>query len=157
MKLTRHDTTFQDGKFRILLTLPSDYPFKPPTLNFATKIFHPNVSELESLPTTGVAAQEAKERPPSEDTPPVNFCSATTSGTSTSITEIKGGMMCLGMLKQEEWKPSSRIAGVLDFARQLLVEPAPEDAVEGHIAELYNRDRKEFEKQAREWTLRYAS
>ena len=64
--------------------------------------------------------------------------------------------MCLGMLKQEEWKPSSKIAGVLDFARQLLVEPAPEDAVEGNIAELYNRDRKAFEKQAREWTGRYA-
>lgn len=64
--------------------------------------------------------------------------------------------MCLGMLKQEEWKPSSRIAGVLAFARQLLVEPVPEDAVEGDIAELFNRDRAAFEGKAREWTGMYA-
>ena len=64
--------------------------------------------------------------------------------------------MCLGMLKQEEWKPSSKIASVLTFARQLLAEPMPEDAVEGRIAEQYNSDRKGFEKKAREWTDTYA-
>jgi ubiquitin-conjugating enzyme E2 D/E len=60
------------------------------------------------------------------------------------------------MLKQDEWKPSSKISAVLAFARQLLSEPMPDDAVEGRIAEQYNTDRKSYEKTAREWTERYA-
>jgi hypothetical protein len=28
--------------------------------------------------------------------------------------------MCLGMLKDSEWKPSTKMAAVLEFARQLL-------------------------------------
>jgi ubiquitin-protein ligase len=34
----------QGGRFRLNLTLPDTYPFKPPVLSFATKIYHPNVS-----------------------------------------------------------------------------------------------------------------
>ena len=104
----------QGGIFLVNLTLPNEYPFKPPTVSFATKIYHPNVSNDDK------------------------------------------GSMCLGMLKSDEWKPSSRIAAVLEFARQLLVEPMPDDAVEGRIAEQYSNDRKRFEEVARDWTRRYA-
>jgi ubiquitin-protein ligase len=64
--------------------------------------------------------------------------------------------MCLGMLRSDEWKPSSKIAGVLLTARNLLVEPNPDDAVETSIAELYKNDRKEFTKIAKDWTKKYA-
>ncbi|RAO64484.1 uncharacterized protein BHQ10_000496 [Talaromyces amestolkiae] len=107
-------TPYQGGTFLVNLTLPNEYPFKPPTVSFATKIYHPNVSNDDK------------------------------------------GSMCLGMLKSDEWKPSSRIAAVLEFARQLLVEPMPDDAVEGRIAEQYSNDRKRFEEVARDWTRRYA-
>ncbi|OAL61984.1 ubiquitin conjugating enzyme [Trichophyton rubrum] len=106
---------YQGGIFEIRLTLPTDYPFKPPTVSFATKIYHPNVSNDDK------------------------------------------GTMCLGMLKSDEWKPSSKLYAVLEFARQLLVEPMPDDAVEGRIAEQYSNDRKQYEKIARDWTRKYAS
>lgn len=61
------------------------------------------------------------------------------------------------MLKSEEWKPSSRVAAVLEFARQLLAEPMPDDAVEARIAEQFNTDRKGFEKVARDYTRQYAT
>ncbi|KAF2457935.1 putative ubiquitin conjugating enzyme [Lineolata rhizophorae] len=38
------NSVYAGGHFKLNLTLPKDYPFKPPTLNFATKIYHPNVS-----------------------------------------------------------------------------------------------------------------
>ncbi|KAL1969621.1 hypothetical protein VTN77DRAFT_8174 [Rasamsonia byssochlamydoides] len=109
------DSPYQGGTFVINLTLPKEYPFKPPTVSFQTKIYHPNVSNDDK------------------------------------------GSMCLGMLKSDEWKPSSRIAAVLEFARQLLAEPMPDDAVEGRIAEQYKNDRKRYEEVARDWTRRYAT
>lgn len=64
--------------------------------------------------------------------------------------------MCLGMLKGDQWKPSTKIVGVLEAALQLLSEPVPDDAVEAGIAELYKNNRKEFDRQAKEWTKKYA-
>ncbi|KAL7275370.1 hypothetical protein RUND412_001692 [Rhizina undulata] len=37
-------SVYAGGKFKLVLTLPVNYPFKPPILSFATKIYHPNVS-----------------------------------------------------------------------------------------------------------------
>lgn len=65
--------------------------------------------------------------------------------------------MCLGMIKSDEWKPSSKISAVLEFARQLLAEPMPDDAVEGRIADQYKNDKEKYEQIAREWTRKYAS
>ncbi|RAK98281.1 putative ubiquitin conjugating enzyme (UbcB) [Aspergillus ibericus CBS 121593] len=105
---------YYNGKFLLNLTLPTEYPFKPPTVSFKTKIYHPNVTNDDK------------------------------------------GSMCLGMLRADEWKPSSRIQAVLQFARQLLAEPMPDDAVEGRIAEQYKNDRKRYEEVAKEWTRKYA-
>ncbi|KAJ5577674.1 ubiquitin conjugating enzyme (UbcB) [Penicillium hispanicum] len=106
---------YQSGKFLLKLSLPTGYPFKPPAVSFATKIYHPNVTNDEK------------------------------------------GSMCLGMLRPDEWKPSSKIIAVLQFARQLLAEPMPDDAVEGRIAEQYKNDRKHYEEIAREWTRKHAT
>ena len=67
------------------------------------------------------------------------------------------GSMCLGMLRTDEWKPPNKIAAVITMARNLLVEPNPDDAVETSIADQYKTDRKAFEKTAKEWVKRYAS
>ncbi|KAL5340116.1 ubiquitin-conjugating enzyme/RWD-like protein [Aspergillus crustosus] len=105
---------YHKGKFTLKLTLPTEYPFKPPTVSFVTKIYHPNVTNDDK------------------------------------------GSMCLGMLKADEWKPSSKLVAVLQFARSLLGEPMPDDAVEGRIAEQYRDDKKRYEEVAREWTRKYA-
>jgi ubiquitin-protein ligase len=122
-------TANKGGAFDLFLVLPPQYPFRPPVLTFTTRIYHPNIS-------TG----------PSGSTAP-------SSGVSTPTDT---GVMCLGMLKPEEWKPPTKIVAVLEFARQLLREPNPDDAVEGNIAEHLRSDRPGWEKQAREWTKKYA-
>jgi ubiquitin-conjugating enzyme (huntingtin interacting protein 2) len=40
------DTPYEGGKFTIDIKIPSDYPFRPPTMKFETKIWHPNVSSV---------------------------------------------------------------------------------------------------------------
>ncbi|WEW54980.1 ubiquitin conjugating enzyme [Emydomyces testavorans] len=108
------DSPYKGGTFLLQLALPPEYPFKPPTVSFATKIYHPNVTNDDK------------------------------------------GTMCLGMLRADEWKPSTKVQSVLEFARHLLSEPMPDDAVEGRIAEMFNNERKMFDETAKEWTKKYA-
>lgn len=45
---------------------------------------------------------------------------------------------------------------VLTAVQQLLVEPVPDDAVEAAAGEKFKNNRKEFDKEAREYTKKYA-
>jgi len=36
---------FNKGAFKLQLNFPAEYPFKPPKVTFATKIYHPNIDE----------------------------------------------------------------------------------------------------------------
>ncbi|KXT10296.1 hypothetical protein AC579_1309 [Pseudocercospora musae] len=41
------ESIYAGGKFHIQVTLPKEYPFKPPAVSFRTKIYHPNVTNDE--------------------------------------------------------------------------------------------------------------
>ncbi|WPH01919.1 Ubiquitin-conjugating enzyme E2 11 [Acrodontium crateriforme] len=41
------DSPYTGGKFTVQVTLPKEYPFKPPVLSFRTKVYHPNVTNDE--------------------------------------------------------------------------------------------------------------
>ncbi|VDM27650.1 unnamed protein product [Toxocara canis] len=36
---------YNEGAFRLRITFPSDYPFRPPHFRFMTSIYHPNIDE----------------------------------------------------------------------------------------------------------------
>jgi ubiquitin-conjugating enzyme E2 D/E len=37
-------TPYEGGVFKVSLKLPTDYPFRPPRVQFTTKMYHPNIN-----------------------------------------------------------------------------------------------------------------
>lgn len=58
----------------------------------------------------------------------------------------------MGILKADQWKPSTRIEDVLRGLHQLLLEPNPDDPLIPAIAEQYKNDNASFKKEAQEQT-----
>ena len=44
-----NDTPYEGGKFKIAISLPKEYPIKPPRVLFMTKIFHPNINTIGKI------------------------------------------------------------------------------------------------------------
>ncbi|XKL64227.1 hypothetical protein PGB90_004313 [Kerria lacca] len=51
---------FNKGAFRIEINFPAEYPFKPPKINFKTKIYHPNIDEKGQVCLPIISAENWK-------------------------------------------------------------------------------------------------
>lgn len=65
------------------------------------------------------------------------------------------GSMSLSILR-DDWTPSMNIPSALLIIRELIIEPCPNGPLNIEAAELYTRDRLQFDHQAKEHTQKYA-
>ncbi|KAK1774895.1 ubiquitin-conjugating enzyme/RWD-like protein [Copromyces sp. CBS 386.78] len=58
------NSVYAPGRFGLILKMPTDYPFKAPTINFTTRIYHPNITN-DSLGNICLALLKSENWKPS--------------------------------------------------------------------------------------------
>lgn len=133
----------QGGVFFISIHFPPDYPFKPPKVQFQTKVLFHSVFSLKVYVVHGDQHISHRTRNPHPQQqvyhPNIN----------------SQGSICLDILK-EQWSPALTISKVLLSICSLLTDPNPDDPLVPEIAHIYKTDRTRYEDTAREWTRKYA-
>ncbi|KAF9337205.1 Ubiquitin-conjugating enzyme E2 4 [Podila minutissima] len=66
------------------------------------------------------------------------------------------GAICVALLKNDQWKPATRVNQVLRSLVTLLEQPNPDDPLMTDIAELYTTNHAKFVKTAKEHTKKHA-
>ncbi|KAF8935291.1 hypothetical protein CPC16_006523 [Podila verticillata] len=67
------------------------------------------------------------------------------------------GAICVALLKNDQWKPATRVNQVLRSLVTLLEQPNPDDPLMTDIAELYTTNHAKFVKNAKEHTKKHAT
>ncbi|CAD6570805.1 MAG: hypothetical protein TREMPRED_006027 [Tremellales sp. Tagirdzhanova-0007] len=150
-------TAYANGKFVLSVEFSHDFPFKAPTVSVGGVLT--NARDIEG----GVLLQmkfKTRMYHPNIDSE---------------------GNLCMGILKVEQWKPSTKMNSLLIAIYDLIENPNPDDPLESSIisaipsdkrgtdvetgapadvhwqAEQYRSDRKAFDKKAADYTRQYAS
>jgi len=121
------ESPFQGGVFFLAIHFPTDYPFKPPKVNFTTRIYHPNINSNGSICLDILRDQW-----------------------SPALT-ISKGKLNTEHCGDKDWQTP-----VLLSICSMLTDPNPDDPLVPEIAHVYKTDRARYEATAREWTRKFA-
>ena len=143
-----HETPFEDGTFKLTLEFTEEYPNKPPTVRFVSKMFHPN-GESPSLPLVSISCQLisswCKTCRVSRVSLPLTLSFSPSLLLRHASTVYADGSICLDIL-QNRWSPTYDVSAILTSIQSLLDEPNPNSPANSLAAQLYQENRREYEK-----------
>lgn len=122
---------YHGGRFKLILDFPLDYPFKPPRIQFETKIFHPNIDIDSGFMHLAIFGPQ--------------WCPAYTGDSllRTIIADLDQPVLTM-------WK----VDGVNPEGETTWCEESY--AANGEAAELWTHDREAYETRVAEWLVMYA-
>jgi len=130
------DSPYTGGVFFLNIQFPTDYPFKPPKVNFTTRIYHPNINANGSICLDILRDQWSPALTISKGTRSPRIC-----------------FPLPHPLDPDAWLTCF---AVLLSICSMLTDPNPDDPLVPEIAHTYKTDRAKYEQTAREWTRKYA-
>lgn len=146
------DTPYAGGTFIVDIKIPESYPFKPPTIKFETKIWHPNVSSVTV--SRGRAGKSSGGWHGSDLTTrgwENFFCTFTDLARFLSVQ----GAICLDILGTG-WSPVGTIKMALISIRMLLETPNPKDPQDAEVAKMMMEHPDDFALKAHDWAVMHA-
>jgi len=135
------DSPYSGGVFFLAIHFPTDYPFKPPKVNFTTRIYHPNINSNGSICLDILRDQWSPALTISK-------------GVSPELDGTRAEGFCATIPCQGH-KLKTTLVVLLSIC-SMLTDPNPDDPLVPEIAHVYKTDRSRYEATAREWTRKYA-
>uniref|UniRef100_A0A9J8AMW2 Ubiquitin conjugating enzyme E2 A, like n=1 Tax=Cyprinus carpio carpio TaxID=630221 RepID=A0A9J8AMW2_CYPCA len=118
-------TPFEDGTFKLTVEFTEEYPNKPPTVRFVSKMFHPN--DVQSCHQSYC----------------IFWNLLVWEGLYSNM--YADGSICLDIL-QNRWSPTYDVSSILTSIQSLLDEPNPNSPANSQAAQLYQENKREYEK-----------
>lgn len=122
------DSPYAGGVFFLKIHFPTDYPFKPPKVNFTTRIYHPNINSNGSICLDILRDQW-----------------------SPALTISKGMYQSPILFSSLKTDPFIVLLSICS----MLTDPNPDDPLVPEIAHLYKTNRAKYEATAKEWTIKF--
>ncbi|KAG6489303.1 hypothetical protein ZIOFF_050572 [Zingiber officinale] len=131
------DTPWDGGTFKLTLQVSEDYPNKPPTVRFVSRMFHPNIYADGSICLDILQNQWS----------PIYDVAAIL----TSI-QLKSLMiLCFGMISKELMTGLKLITSMpQDSKVSLLCDPNPNSPANSEAARMFSENKREYNRKVRE-------